>query len=187
MFDAAYCTDALAALERAGTRLAPPLDARSMKQAEAAFGCPFPPELRLLLSTAVPLGSGWIDWHEDPESIADKAAAHVLAAFEFDIREAQYWLDEFGPRLNDLDEAVCAAATVFAEWPRLIPIRGHRFMPSSPEGPGNPVLSVYQAVDSIYYGNDLADYLHREFGIERPEWARSAPREVPKWGRAFDL
>jgi hypothetical protein len=47
-------------------------------------------------------------------------------------------------------------------------------------------MSVYQAVDSIVYGNDLADYLHREFAVPRPAWAAASPRPVPYWGQAFN-
>jgi len=43
-----------------------------------------------------------------------------------------------------------------------------RFMPDTPAEAGNPVFSVMQT-DIIHYGNDLADYLHNEFGVPRPD------------------
>ena len=60
-------------------------------------------------------------------------------------------------------------------------------MPTDPVGPGAPVLSVYQAVDTIVYGANFADYLANEFGIARPDWAQGEAALVPLWGEAFDL
>ena len=58
---------------------------------------------------------------------------------------------------------------------------------TTPVGGGQPVLSVYQATDTIVYGHDLADYLHHEFSITRPEWAASTTRPIPFWGELFGL
>ena len=49
-----------------------------------------------------------------------------------------------------------------AEVPKLIPIFGHRYIPSEPNASGNPVFSVYQT-DIIHYGADLVSYLEAEF------------------------
>lgn len=71
--------------------------------------------------------------------------------------------------------------------PQLIPIYGHRYLVTAPaEGP-RAVLSVYQAVDSVIYGNDLADYLSNEFGVPRPDWATDARPSVPVWEDLFGL
>ena len=43
------------------------------------------------------------------------------------------------------------------------------------------------ATDSIYYGNDLVDYLAKEFRVPRPSWATSAPPQVPVWGDLLQL
>jgi hypothetical protein len=47
---------------------------------------------------------------------------------------------------------------------------------------GSPVLSVWQPTDSIIYGNDPADHLHRELGITRPSWAAQDVDNIPVWG-----
>ena len=54
-------------------------------------------------------------------------------------------------------------AGALAQAPALIPIYAHRALPNEPLQAGNPVFSVWQAVDTIVYGADLADYLRREF------------------------
>ncbi len=68
-----------------------------------------------------------------------------------------------------------------------MPLFGHRFITTAPTGGGHPVLSVYQATDTIVYGHDLADYLHHEFSITRPPWAASSTEPIPFWGELFGL
>jgi hypothetical protein len=47
----------------------------------------------------------------------------------------------------------------------MIPVYSHRYLPAAM--PGHPVLSVYQT-DVIHYGNDLTDWLNREFSLGKP-------------------
>jgi hypothetical protein len=49
-----------------------------------------------------------------------------------------------------------------AEVPQLVPVYEHRFLPAGRGTSGHPVLSVWQT-DIIYYGRDVADYIHQEF------------------------
>lgn len=107
--------------------------------------------------------------------------------FAFDVEHGDYWHPSFGPRPARLADAIERALAVVDEAPPLFPIYAHRFLASQPvEGP-RAVLSVWQAVDSIFYGNDLANYLTREFGIERPSWATAEAPPVPVWQDLFDL
>jgi hypothetical protein len=53
------------------------------------------------------------------------------------------------------------------EYPRLMPIYGHRYIPCLPHEAGNPIFSVYQT-DIIFYGFGLANYFQNEFQIELP-------------------
>ncbi len=64
---------------------------------------------------------------------------------------------------------------------------GHRFLATQPADGPRTVVSVRQAVDSIFYGNDLADYFAYEFRIDRPAWATSEPPPVPVWEDLFDF
>jgi hypothetical protein len=69
--------------------------------------------------------------------------------------------------------------------PFLIPIYAHRYIPSDPNAPGNPVFSVYQT-DIIHYGCDLADYFHQEFHAPLPDWAARSPKPIRFWGESVD-
>jgi hypothetical protein len=61
--------------------------------------------------------------------------------------------------------------------PPLVPLYGHRYLPTVPSYTGNPVLSVMQT-DIIYYGNDLLDWFDYEF---RRQSVEREPRKVPFW------
>lgn len=186
-FDEAYAAGALAFLEREGFRIEPGLTADELHTVEDAVRAPLPPELALLLSVGLPAGQGFRDWRGAPYAAAESDRAWVARAFTFDIKHDQWWYDGWGPRPAEVTEAQHVALEHLAQLPPLIGVNGHRLMTTEPRGYGNPVLSVYQAVDSIYYGYDLADYLYREFGVPRPSWAASVPPRVPHWGDLFDL
>jgi hypothetical protein len=44
---------------------------------------------------------------------------------------------------------------------------------------------VYQAVDTVYYGYNLADYLHKEFKVDPASWSPIRPPNVRFWGELF--
>jgi hypothetical protein len=151
------------------------------------FGAKVPDELELFLRAGVPTSSSWAQWHDGVEAVHEWSMAWIDRTFVFDIKQNDYWHPLLGERPTDLDSAISQALAVARSAPPLIPIYEHRFISTAPtEGP-HAVLSVYQVVDSIYYGFDLADYFAREFEIKRPGWATSEPPVVPVWGQLFDL
>jgi len=152
---------------------------------EEALGADLPPELRTFYSVALPVGMDFPRWRR-PRQEVERSKNWIVGSFLFDI-EYGWWAPWWGERPADLANAQRVAREVLATAPPLVRVYSHRFMTTEPAGTGNPVLSVYQAVDSIYYGNDLADYLSHEFGIRRAEWAAKQPPRVPFWGELFDL
>ena len=148
---------------------------------ESRFGFRFPPDLRGLLQTALPRGPRFPDWR-DPESPA--LLDWLAGPFEgiaFDIENAAFWWDPWGPRPAALSDAIAVAKAAVACAPLLIPIFGHRFIPAEPELAGNPVFSVHQT-DVIYYGVDLKRYLLCEFGgLDYDQAIGDNPRRIPFW------
>jgi len=64
-----------------------------------------------------------------------------------------------------------------------VPVYAHRYLPAGRGTSGHPVLSVYQT-DIIYYGVDLSDYIHQEFGgpgLSRTDPAWRPVATVPFW------
>ncbi|WP_435974084.1 hypothetical protein [Streptomyces sp. Qhu_M48] len=140
----------------------PGLGAAELGAVEARFGFSFAADHRVLLGTGLPLGGSWPDWRDgDPEELArwlEGPADGVL----FDVEHSGFWHPSWSPRPSGTDEALRVARAGLAAAPRLVPVFGHRYLPGTAGAWGHPVLSVHQT-DVVLYGNDLADYLRREF------------------------
>jgi hypothetical protein len=190
-----------AILRKWRVELAPGLSDGELTAAEARVGCPFPPDLRSFLQSALPVGPSWPNWRQpDSEFIASRLG-WAEQGMVFDLEHCPWWWPPpWGPRPADLVEAVAVAREQLRAVPKLVPLVGHRFLPAEPCEAGNPVLSVWQMVDSIYYGRDLHDFFVREdseglrresVGVVRPirfwrgvieEWyARPAEAEPLSW------
>jgi hypothetical protein len=159
-------------LEKAGVTFAPGLAASEIDRAEEAYALVFPPDLRELLMFALPVSPGWPDWRVLDDV---RIRAQLRAPYEgicFDIEHNAFWLDAWGTKPTVLAEAFAVAKKEVDAAPTLIPIRGHRYLPSRPNRAGNPVFSVHQT-DIIHYGADLWNYLENEFhgAFETPEYS----------------
>jgi hypothetical protein len=158
-------------LSQAGVTFAPGLTASEVERAEQSYALVFPPDLRELLMFALPVSSGWPDWRATDDA---RIRAQLRAPYEgicFDIEHDVFWPDDWGPKPPELADAFAVAREKVDAAPTLIPIRGHRYLPSRPSIAGNPVFSVHQT-DIIHYGADLWNYLENEFhgAFETPEY-----------------
>jgi hypothetical protein len=152
---------------------------------EREFGFEFPPDLKLLLQSFLPVEEEFPNWRSGPDKKLRDWFDWPFRGMCFDIENNTFWLPEWGARPENLGEAFEIARQAVAEAPRLIPVFSHRYIPDRPAGSGNPVLSVYQT-DIIYYGFDLPSYFNREFGISEPLWAAKDPLRVPFWSDIID-
>jgi hypothetical protein len=132
------------------------------RDAEYRFGFHFPPDLRALLQTGLPVSERFPDWRDGDEKWLRERLRWPLEGMQFDIQNNAFWLAEWGPRPESLDAAFQVAAQAVAEAPRLILIRAHSYLPTEPDSDGNPVFSVYQT-DIIIGGRDLSHYLSGVF------------------------
>jgi hypothetical protein len=147
---------------------------------ESRFRFTFPPDLRAMLSVALPISPGFPDWRsEEPEEL-ERLLDWPADGVCFDITNNEFWLEGWGERPFDTDQACQLAREQIADAPVLIPIYGHRYIPAHPALEGNPVFSVYQT-DIIYYGRNLADYLEREFRATAPNEPIADARHIPFW------
>ena len=158
----------------------PGLSKHELERIENRFKFVFPSDLRSLLSAALPVSAGFPHWRSAPEEDLEDALDWPAEGICFDIQRNGFWLDAWGRRPLDLDEACSVAREHIAEAPTLIPIYGHRYLPDEPTEAGNPVFSVHQS-DVIYYGLDLPDYLDREFGAPGNNGPIVGVRPVQFW------
>jgi len=159
---------------------------------EELLGAKLPPDLKMLLQKGLPVSQKgdtkvFPQWRQDPEGVITDARKFIGEAFVTDIENNNYWSPLFGEKTKNIDDAKQQALKVIHSWPPLVRVYGHRYMPTEPHESGNPVLSVWQAVDTVYYGNDLIDYLVGEFHIDVPVRSTSISRRIPYWSDAFGL
>jgi hypothetical protein len=153
----------------------------------------FPPDLRMFLQLGVPrrivhkehTDERFPNWREDPVAIMNDAREWALGTFYFDIEHNNFWMKEWGTHPQELADALAVAKTFIQAASLLIPIYAHRFIPAQPNLSGNPVFSVWQARDTIYYGYNLLNYLRNEFMITRTrqhDWGQDSDyRFIPLW------
>ncbi len=139
---------------------------KEIQNVEREHGFQFPDDLRAFLQTKLPAGSGFPDWRADSPDELREWMDRPRQGIAFDVEHNDFWLPEWGPRPESLNEAMQKANDLIRKAPVLIPIYGHRMMPAEPSSAGNPVFSVHQT-DIIYYGYDLLDYLCKEFELSR--------------------
>jgi hypothetical protein len=165
-------------LRQAGVLLSPGLSDRELNDIEARFEFQFSNEHRQLLSLALPLGKDWVDWRSaDPAELTDRLARPISGVI-FDVENNAFWPTSWGERPAERAIATQIARARLADVPQLVPVFSHRYLPAGPAAHHSPVLSVHQT-DVIYYGNDLLDYVAREFNV--PPGHNVAPQRVPFW------
>lgn len=141
---------------------------RELDQVEERWQFRFAPQHRTLLGAGLPTGSrGWPDWRgRDPENLAEQLSAPVDGVL-FDVERSGFWHPDWDPRPTATQDALDVARTHLAKVPVMVPIYLHRCLLADPDRTGTPVLSMHQT-DIIYYGTDLVDYFHHEFGRPVP-------------------
>ncbi|MBW8841693.1 MAG: hypothetical protein JF608_07780 [Sphingomonadales bacterium] len=147
-----------------------------LDRAQEEFGLIFPPDLVDLLRDRRPI-SGY-DWRVDYEHIREMLA-WPLEGMLFDIEHNGFWLSEWGDCPETEVERTEIATAAVAKAPKLIPLIGHRYLPTEPSEAGNPVFSIQQT-DIIYYGANLDHYFQNEFD----RWSvldDSAYRHIAFW------
>jgi hypothetical protein len=163
-----------------GRGLSPAELATAQEEAEAAF----PLDLCELLSETLPSGDGFPDWRHRPGEEMGAWRERLIADFYFDVVNNGFWHSDWGVRPDDPNDTRDVIEDQLARVPVLIPIYIHRAIPNEPLKPGNPVFSVWQAVDMIIYGGDLRRYLLHEFH-EVPD-AAGPDRPIRFWTDMLD-
>lgn len=155
---------------------------------ERKFGICFPPDLKSFLQTAIPVSERFVNWRAGLNSAEEekKIVSRIQWPWDglaFDLRHDGYWCEAWGDKPDSPEQRILVAEKHFGDYPVLIPIFAHRYIPERPCEPDNPIFSVYQ-MDVIYYGNNLADYFAREFEWRLPPSVTvpAEPKHIEFWG-----
>eukprot|EP00931_Biecheleriopsis_adriatica_P076406 TRINITY_DN50117_c0_g1_i1.p1 TRINITY_DN50117_c0_g1~~TRINITY_DN50117_c0_g1_i1.p1 ORF type:complete len:289 (+),score=51.16 TRINITY_DN50117_c0_g1_i1:28-867(+) len=170
-----------------GVQILPGLSDEEFSKVEAKFGIQFPPDLRAFLQVGLP--AGWHNWRELSKddvpvgSAADTASQQIkwhATPEEQEEVPLSAWLGE--------DDTFEELVERWRAHP-LIPLRGHRMMPSVPHTCGLPVFSMHQMSDNIVYGSNFWTWLVKDCGVESTkipqEWCADETEvpveEIPFW------
>lgn len=158
--------------------LSPGLTDAELDRIEDEFAFRFADDHRAFLAAGLPSGRGWPDWRTpDRPALRDRLAAPVEGVL-FDVAHGEFWYGGWGPRPQPDDEAVEKARRYLMTVPRMIPLYSHRYLPAGLTG--HPVLSIYQT-DIVLSGNDLGDWMAREFGVGTASEVAGRRPSVPFW------
>jgi hypothetical protein len=153
---------------------------RELARVEHTFGFQFADDHRAFLAAGLPTGPSWPDWRRgDRQALHDRLGWPVHGVL-FDVEHNGYWHESWGDRPSNRREAVAVAEPHLREAPQMVPVFGHRFLPSGRGSYGHPVLSMHQT-DIIYYGSELEDYIHSEFGGPAPDGGQEPRATVAFW------
>lgn len=156
----------------------PGLTDAEFSRIEGEFGFEFAEDHRSFLAAGLPVNipprdgqtwsRPWPEWRSgDSDSLRDQLAWPVEGVL-LDVGHHTFWHEGWGERPADGTAALETARHHLAEAPVLVPVYAHRYLPAGRGSFGHPVLSMWQT-DIIYYGLDLADYMHQEFDGARGE------------------
>ncbi|HAA12549.1 MAG TPA: hypothetical protein DCE41_12975 [Cytophagales bacterium] len=174
-------------LNRKGIAFEPGLTDREIEGIRQVFGVTFPIDLKEFLQTGLPVSERFVPWRAALNNEADAVVVkerlrRPLEGLYFSIEHNHFWWEAWGEKPATLEDQKARLAEVFPQYPVLIPIYSHRYIPSSPDLTKNPVFSVV-GTDIIYYGNDLVSYFEHEFGFTIPwRYGEEPPvRHIPFW------
>lgn len=175
---------------RGSVEITPGLTEAEFENIERTYGFEFADDHRAFLAEGLPLSrhskpgrsgkSSWPNWRNGVPAELRKRLERPVEGALFDVERNGLWLPGWGERPSDPAVAVDLARSHLDQAPKLVPIRGHRYLPAGRGTYGHPVLSIVQT-DIIFYGTDIADYITNEFngGHISPDW--TPPPLVPFW------
>jgi hypothetical protein len=167
------------------TRIDRGLSLSELDGVESFFAFRFPPDLAELLRAGLPIGEKWPNWRAAVQG-DDNAIKQIQQMLDwphegmcFDVEHNGAWDPSWGSRPASMQDALRIASDAVRAAPMLIPVYGHRYLPSDPCEAGNPVFSIHQW-DIIVYGRDLQSYFEAECDGWRPELSADA-KTIRSW------
>jgi hypothetical protein len=150
-----------------------------VSEIEQCYGFRFPPDLRALLQYCVPVAGQFPKWRGDRAEL-EKALARPGDELRFEVEYNGFWLEAWGPRPPLTSAAVEFVDGLLHKAPKLIPVYGRRYMPSTPFEAGNPVFTL-DGSNVSYAGFDLVSYFKHEFHLPFVEGNETSPRRIDFW------
>ncbi len=180
-------------LKEHGVHFAPGLTEEELAKAEKFYDIRFPKALREFYAVGLPVSTDppnppptlrwdwfplWNDFSEESVAIIRDQMEWPLTGILYDV-ENGYWMKAWGERPEKMEDRLAVCRVVFGKRsPKLIPVYVRSYVPQMDED-DPPVISVY-GLDTLYYGENLADYLRRRF-VEHSHQVSRPAVTVPFW------
>ena len=155
-------------LKRAGIFFEAGLRDEEFTRIESTFGFRFPSEIRAFLACGLPVGNHFYNWRDLSAANVQRFrdfSSSIEDAFRFDLEnngdDLRAMLGDIFPESKDQEQYTAAVLDYLRCSTKLIPFYAHRCFF---DGMDNmPIVSFWQPVDSIFYGENFEDYLETEF------------------------
>jgi len=155
-------------LKKAGLHFDQGLSDIEIQKIENAFGFRFPKEIASFFSCAYPVGGGFFNYRDISQKNIDRFydfQKKIVRCFEFDIKNntgsLQAMLRAYLGEFTNTEDFRKAIMKSLENSPKLIPFCAHRCFFDGIDD--MPIVSFWQAVDTIIYGYDLENYFESEF------------------------
>ena len=156
-----------------------------VRKIEKIYNVKFPKQWLEFYQNILPVSERFYNWRdfsvENIAAIRERLASPYNGILE-SINEIA-WDISWGLEPDKVEEKNKKIRKMLESAPPLIPLYGHRFLPSY-ENQEMPILSVVD-LDIIYYGKDLYDYFEIEFGNRKLSLALKEYKQVPFWTSDF--
>ena len=137
-------------------------------QIESTLGFRFPSEIRSFLACGLPVGDRFYNWRDLSSANVQKYYKFFSSmddVFRFDLEnnsdDLRASLDVQFAGIEDPHAYAEAVLKYLHQSTRLIPFYAHRCFFDNMDD--MPIVSFWQPVDSIFYGENFEDYLETEF------------------------
>ena len=168
-----------------GISLEPGLSDEEIQKVETIYGIEFSEQWLAVYQQLLPISEGFYNWRDFSAENIEHIKRNLADPYDgiLNSLDELVWDASWGNEPTTLLDRNVQIRKMLESAPRLIPLYGHRFLPSY-ENQEMPILSVVD-LDIIYYGKDLYDYFEIEFGNRELSLSLKDYNPVPFWTSDF--
>ncbi|XP_006346881.1 uncharacterized protein [Solanum tuberosum] len=168
---------------------------------ESNFSFTFPPDLRSILQEGLPIGPGFPNWRCSSQQQLEIIKNLPILSLCKQVKKRNFWVEFWGNRPIDNDQAVDTANGFLKNAPVLVPIYQHFYIPCTPCLAGNPVFYVHDGQVKLWCFDISGFFQQVEFQrnemilrrpslfnlMNAPSWAATEARKIDFWTEMAEM
>ncbi|CAK9184103.1 unnamed protein product [Ilex paraguariensis] len=192
---AAYAKNLIDHLKNSDVFIEQGLNDAEFSTIESTFHFTFPPDLRSILQEGLPIGPGFPNWRASSTQQLEILINLPILGLCREVSRNNFWLESWGERPNDIEEAVNLAKGFLKKAPVLVPVYRYCYIASTPGLAGNPIFYVHGCEIRLWSFDLVGFFQQVEFkmndGVLRrqslsnllnvPAWAATEARRIEFW------